>query len=85
MEHLQPVTNPHDPIFVPYIGDCEYDGLDFADYPARRGFDIEGLLKGDSKETPLDQVASFLQTWLYFGFMCEILGVKGYSRFRSHR
>jgi hypothetical protein len=76
MEHLPPVTNPYNPIFVPYIGDCEYDGLDFAGYPARRGFDIEGLLKGDFKATSSDQVASFLQTWLFFGLMCEILGVK---------
>ncbi|KFY15368.1 hypothetical protein V491_05708 [Pseudogymnoascus sp. VKM F-3775] len=64
----------HDPIFVPYIGDRVYDGLGFAGYPARRVFDIDGLLKGDFKEASSDQVASFFQTWLYFGMMHEILG-----------
>lgn len=76
MEHLPPVTNPYDPILVPYIGDCEYDSLDFASYPTRRGFDLDRLLDGDLQGTSVPAVASFLQIWLYFGFMQELLGVK---------
>ncbi|CZR59572.1 uncharacterized protein PAC_09466 [Phialocephala subalpina] len=76
MEHLPPVTKPHDPIFVPYMGDREYDGLEFASYPARRGFDLDRLLQGDLQGHSVDAIASFLQVWLYFGFIHEFLGVK---------
>jgi hypothetical protein len=62
--------------FVPYIVDEEYDGLEFADYPTRKGFDIDGLLKGDFKNKSPDEIAAFLQTWLYFGLIHEIFRVK---------
>jgi hypothetical protein len=76
MEHLPPVADPYCPIFVPYIGDCEYDGLDFAGYPGRKRWDVDRLLKGDFQGFPPTSVAAFLQTWLYFGLMHEILNVK---------
>ncbi|KAF4632702.1 hypothetical protein G7Y89_g5424 [Cudoniella acicularis] len=76
MEHLPPVSDPYEPILIPYIGDCEYDGLDFAGYPSRRGWDIDRLLIGDFQETPTANAAAFLQTWLFFGLMHEIFAVK---------
>jgi hypothetical protein len=76
MEHLPPVSSPHEPVLVPYVADEEYDGLDFADYPTRKGFDIDSLLKGDFKNKSSDEIAAFLQTWLYFGFIHEIFRVK---------
>lgn len=76
MEHLPPVTKPHDPIFIPFIADSDYDGLNLAGYPSRRGFDLDRLLKGNFQISSSDQIAAFLQTWLYFGLMHAILGVK---------
>ena len=74
MEHLPPVANPYEPIFVPFIAE-EYDGGDFAEYSTRRGIDLHRLTKGDFQNLSSDQVASFLQTWLYFGLLHGILGV----------
>ena len=74
MEHLPPVVKPYEPISVPFIAD-EYDGGDFAEYANRRGLDLERLTKGDFQNLTSDQVASFLQTWLYFGLLHGILGV----------
>src|SRR5271156_4282087 len=76
MEHLPPVASPHQPILVPYIGDCEYDGLDFAGYPSRKGYDVDRLLKSDFQGSSPRSVAAFLQTWLFFGLMHEILNVE---------
>jgi len=76
MEHLPPVSKPYEPIFVPYIGDREYDGLEFAEYPSRRGYDLERLLEGDFQGSSAEQVASFLQVWLWFGLIHGILGVQ---------
>ena len=73
MEHLPPVSKPFGPIRVPYLGDRDYDGLDFATYPARRGFDIERILEGVFQDA--DDTASFLQTWLFFGLLNAVLGV----------
>jgi hypothetical protein len=75
MEHLPPVSKPFEPILVPYVGDREYDGLDFAAYPARRGFDLNRLLEGDFDCHSSDEIASFLQTWLFFGLIHAVLGV----------
>jgi hypothetical protein len=76
MEHLPPVSDPFEPIVIPYIGDCEYDRLDFAGYPSRRGWDIDRLLMGDFQDAPTANAAIFLQTWLFFGLMHEILAVE---------
>jgi hypothetical protein len=75
MEHLPPVSKPFEPILVPYICDRDYDGLDFAAYPARRGFDIERVLKDNFQDTSSHEIASFLQTWLFFGLLHAVLGV----------
>ncbi|KUJ12058.1 uncharacterized protein LY89DRAFT_673847 [Mollisia scopiformis] len=76
MEHLPPVTKAYEPISVPFIGETEYDGLEFASYPTRRGFDLDRLLQGDLQGRSTEAVASFLQDWLYFGFMHELLGIE---------
>jgi len=81
MEHLPPVKEPYKPVFIPFIADVEYDGIDdFEGYPSRRGLDLSRLLKGDFQGWTSDQVAAFLQTWLYFGLINCILYMKvGYS------
>jgi hypothetical protein len=69
MEHLPPVSSPHEPVLVPYIVDEEYGGLDFAGSPTRKGFDIDSLLKGGFKNRSPGEIAAFLQPWLCFGLI----------------
>jgi hypothetical protein len=76
MEHLPPVADPYCPIFAPYVGHCDYDGLGFAGYPSRMRCDVDRLLKGDFQRSSPANVAGFLQTWLYFGLMHEVLNVE---------
>jgi hypothetical protein len=57
MEHLPPVTSPYEPVLVPYIADAVYDALDFAGYPARRGFNIDNILRGDFGGRTKDEVS----------------------------
>jgi hypothetical protein len=73
MDHLPTVLNPHRPIQVPYLGGGDYDGQPFAGYPTRRGWNIELLLQGDLQERTRAEAAQFIQTWLYFGMMYELL------------
>lgn len=76
MEHLPPVIKPYDPILVPYIADREYDGLEFSEYPSRRGYDLQLLLQGDFQGSSAEEIASFLQVWLWFGLIHGILQVQ---------
>jgi hypothetical protein len=76
MEHLPPVKKPHDPVFVPYVGDREYDGLEFSSYPSRRGYDIDRLLQGDFQGSSPEEIAAFLQVWLWFGLIHAVLQVQ---------
>lgn len=74
MEHLPFVKNPYEPISIPYLGGPEYDGLEFADYPARRfggNFLFPKLLTGDLQGKTELEIAQFLQTWLFFGMIYE--------------
>jgi hypothetical protein len=57
MEHLPPVTSPREAVLVPYIADAVYDALDFAGYPARRGFNIDNILRGDFAGRNRDEVS----------------------------
>jgi hypothetical protein len=57
MEHLPPVTSPYEPVLVPYIADAVYGALDFARYPARRGFNIDNILGGDFEGRNRDEVS----------------------------
>jgi hypothetical protein len=75
MEHLPPAVDPYSPVLVPYIGESEYDNLDFAGYPRRSKIDIDLLLVGDFQGFSSRRLAAFLQTWLFFGLMHEILSM----------
>lgn len=67
---------------VPYISDADYLGVPFLSYPEVRGFH-HAITRPDSlsfswyesiRPTPDDRLASFLQTWLFFGMLQEVLG-----------
>ena len=74
MDHLPTPAHPlFPPLEVPYICKQEYDNLGFSDYPKRRGWD-KSRLQGGPLEHSLGETAAFLQEWLYFGLLSEILG-----------
>lgn len=77
MEHI---PSPHLPVFsrpkVPVLGPLQYDGLEFATFPQRHGFDRDLMLQGDYSQHTPSRSAEFLQAWLYFGTLFEVLGSK---------
>jgi hypothetical protein len=64
------------PVKVPCLSREPFDGLAFDSYPTRRGWDRDLLLRGDFTQHPPDSTAAFLQDWLYFGVLYEVLGAK---------
>jgi hypothetical protein len=75
MDHLLVPSNPIlPPIGVPYICTIPYDNKGFFDYPVRRGWNYTRFTEGDFAEHPGPETLSFLQAWLYFGFLSEVLG-----------
>lgn len=78
MDHLQRPLNPLYPeAIVPCLDEPHYDSLDFDTYPLRRGWDRTRLLAGDFTQHEPTKTAAFLQDWLYFGTLREVLGEYG--------
>ncbi|KAL3427769.1 het domain protein [Phlyctema vagabunda] len=73
MEHLPPVENPYRPLFIPFLADHNASSFEFSDFQNPRGFNINSFLAGDLQGFSTDQIASFIQTWLYFGMIREVL------------
>lgn len=90
MEHL--ATGRPPPIVVPYLlpDDFEYDIGGFESYPERKGWKFEQWLTrspGQGIGIPIwldmfnptksaEELVSFLQAWLFFGFLSETLAFK---------
>ena len=75
MDHLPEASQPAFPYpKVLYLQGFVYDDAPFTEFPARMGFDKKRLLAGDFMEHPPTVTAAFLQTWLFFGVMSEVLG-----------
>lgn len=74
MDHFPPVSNPYNPVEVPYLGG-EYDGQEFTGYPARQHWDLGKLQAGHLQGRTIADAGSFLQAWLYFGMLHGVLGV----------
>jgi len=53
MDHLPTVATPYQPVYIPYLGGDEYDGLDFAGYSTKQHWQIEYFLKGDVQKGDL--------------------------------
>ncbi|KAK4498833.1 hypothetical protein PRZ48_009343 [Zasmidium cellare] len=87
MDHLPAPSNPTAPLpEVPYLCEEEpYDDGDFLAYPARIGLPNLGsvdeavILRAWESRNPFDdrEVEEFLQTWLFFGMLHELLGKHG--------
>lgn len=87
MEHLTPPGRVA-PIIVPYVCTEDYDNDEFISYPMRKGWDLSiwytyqlGSPLDVARWLPdgksLEDVAAFLQTWLYFGLIASIASVFG--------
>lgn len=75
MDHLPPVSSPHNPVQVPYLGGI-YDGEDFAGYPLREDWNLSQLQECNLGGRSLIDAQRFLQTWLFFGMLNEILDIE---------
>jgi hypothetical protein len=60
MEHLPPLSKPYEPIFVPYIGYCDYDGLGFLATHFYEDLDHDLFLRGNFQNSPADSIVTFL-------------------------
>lgn len=74
MDHL-PHLNPSHTIEVPCIVKEVYDGQDFCTYPARKGWSMQSLLEGNLDTRTPEETAAFLQTWLFFGLLMEVIPI----------
>lgn len=75
---LFPFLGDRPPIKIPYVCTDEYDNQNFFSYPQRKGWDKElAVFDSEFQNKTFQEVQSLLQTWLYFGMLCEVLGVSG--------
>lgn len=76
-DHLPHVEDPaYPPVKVPFLG-VFYDGGDFSTYPESKGWVTELLLWGQLGRRTGPDAESFLQSWLFFGALSEVLGTMG--------
>jgi hypothetical protein len=75
MDFLPLPRDPHGIFLVSDLGGDEYDGKDFHGYPDRlKEWDVQKLRHGDVPQELKTKAAQFLQTWLFFGTLCEVFG-----------
>ena len=86
MNHLPEIVNPAlRPLEVPYLCDSiEYDGQGFLTFPTRSGWELlndqQSLITIRRIDTGDDDVHAklgFIQSWLYYGVLVEVLKVFG--------
>lgn len=83
MDHLPSTDRPCYTIKVPYLCRKMYDGLDFESYPRRESWDVLKLLDSDLGTHSVEELGSFIQNWLYFGVLADILAIIGLD-FNQH-
>ena len=60
------------PVEVPLLPSVEYDFCGLHDFPARHGFTSSELR--DLDDRPVEESASFVQSWLFFGLLADLTG-----------
>ncbi|KAI9740438.1 MAG: hypothetical protein M1834_005018 [Cirrosporium novae-zelandiae] len=73
MDHLPHPINPCHRIEIAYLDGEDFGALDFFSYPQAKGIDIDALAWGDTRTHTPQQVRAFLQSWLFFGLLNQIL------------
>lgn len=77
MDHLPFPDRPCYTAKVPYLCKETYDGLGFENYPRRQGWEVLKLLDADLGTHSVDELNAFIQTWLYFGVLADVLAIVG--------
>ena len=70
MDHLPKVNHPYNPIRISCLSSEDYHGGSFHNYDERQGWTSERL----ENENLRQDAVTFLQTWLYFGTLSEVMG-----------
>ena len=75
MDHLPlPIQSAYEAPKVPYLCRYFYDGSTFDTYPLSKGFDLDCLRSGHVHQYSPENLASFLQSWFFFGVLSEFFG-----------
>jgi hypothetical protein len=70
MNHLPSASGEYPDI--PFILTEPYDNQGFFDFPTRKGYNKQALLtRGDVGNHSTEDFTSFIQSWLFFGLLCE--------------
>jgi hypothetical protein len=89
MDHLPCIDDPAFPALeIPYLGShCQYDGDGLREFPFRQGWRLAGqegysgpsvfLDRIDGGQKSTNQKTSFIQAWLFFGLLIEVLQIVG--------
>lgn len=83
MDHMPSVEDPiFPPIKILCLSQDTYDNEigHFEEYPGLKGFDLQALKRGEFSCQPMASTASFLQDWLFFGLLYEVLGQRGQKK-----
>ena len=90
MDHLQQVHDPiRSPLNVPFVcATLNFNPYpiafdDFESIPYQNGCDLHELLEGISDQQTLEQNAPFLQSWLFFGLLVQVLDPIGVTLTRN--
>lgn len=74
MDHFPSISDPHNPISVPYLGGSYANAECFATFLSREEIDLEALQAGPlADDLLLDHQAKTLQAWFFFGMLREVL------------
>lgn len=76
MDHIPcPESDLWQHVRVPFLCQENYDGLAFSDYPLRKGWQDTNSSAINFAQRSQEEQSAFLQTWLFFGMLVEVLGV----------
>lgn len=79
MDHIPQVTNPvYPPLQVPCLSHGRYQQNTgaFEHYPTQRSWNILLLKQCIFTQYSVEDTRAFLQDWLFFGLLYEVLGVE---------
>ena len=96
MDHIPlPHRSTHDHLEIPYLCTEDYDNGPFLTYPERKGWNRQGFQgkprgpdnrfsiensSGGTRFASAEEVASFVQAWLFFGLLKAVLGPRVQSK-----
>lgn len=86
MDHIElPEDRDLLDVSVPYLvtPELEYDSQGFDSFPARKGFRLDAsgkLTLASLQERPAEYSVGFVQAWLYFGLLIEVIGAAQFRK-----